>query len=55
MTQKHDIGWKKRNQPAASSPAKINGTRLATDLVKRGLATSLILERNHKPVEKAQP
>lgn len=55
MAQKHDVGWKKRNRPQENGPAKISTSRLAEDLVRRGLASPLTLDRNHKPAEQAQP
>ena len=52
--QKHDIGNKKRNIPAPAEKQQ-STDRLAADLVKRGLASNLILDRGHLvPMDKRQ-
>lgn len=43
MSQKHDIGWKKRQRSAPTRQAPIDAYRLARDLVTKGLAPAVIL------------
>lgn len=41
--QRHDTGWKKRHAEAAPRSEPINASRLARNLVDRGLANPVIL------------
>lgn len=52
MSQKHDRGWQKRHQPARPRTGKVEGGRLARDLVNRGLADPIILEGTSFPTRR---
>ena len=43
MPQKHDLGWKKRNQVTTSRPEAVNAYELARKLVDAGKAPAVIL------------
>jgi hypothetical protein len=49
MSQRHDVGARKEKARTQRRNARIDGEALALNLVRRGLAAPLILERYHKP------